>query len=856
MSNISNIKKSFLPLIIYSILIYQAYSQMIGIDMGSEFFKVCITLPNQNKFYMVENLQSKIKTHSAIYLKGTDRFYETESINKKIKNPKNSFSFLSSYLGLKNNSEYPQKYFEKYFFNYDYTFDNETLAINFKVKFINEQEKQVETKFPLEAIYGMLFRYIYIISEKYYKDNFNENSNNKYYKEKSKIEYCFITVPSFYSYKQRLSIIHSISLTDMKLLGIINDNTAAAFYHYKRNFDIKNYIQKKEDNPEVYFIYINIGSSYTQLSLISYNKEEMKTIADVYDKDLGGHLFTRNLVFKICEIVGIDTNKLDINLYNKIYPHAFKFKETLSANKEVHMNFAIDNKFYKGILTRDDFNEVNKNDFNKIPKLLDDLFKQTNKTLKDISQFELIGGSIRIPEIQNIIRDYVGEENNELVGTHLNGDDSIAIGAAYAIRWRKKINEGINFNISLELNSLDKNNMKVNRTSVFEKGTLFENKKKISIMTDNNLNMDIYENDNKLMSCTFKTIKKEVKEFLKNMKTYKNATYSKIPKVEFEFFISRLGIISLNAQLSFNLRTYIGLNITNFTGTTYNSLEYVEPISDKEKEEIKDKLNYTLNPNITYEERELLNKKLKKGTFFDKDIPYKLDFDIIDYAPKSFTDENLKFWRKKLNFFDKREKEEVKIIELRNELESLIYEKNNFLESDNAKEYTKNTEYANLSTFMSDTKEWFEDEGSFTRNMSLLEDKIDYIKSEFGKIDHRISVKKERDLAIEKFMVELKNNQKKFIKEYKESKPWIEFFYDDEYLPTVQKMNDTLNEKIKEQNKLKSYEEPILHKEEIEEMHEQVIELFQKMINIPVPVHPPKRENLKLEDLYNFFDMF
>ena len=40
----------------------------------------------------------------------------------------------------------------------------------------------------------------------------------------------------------------------------------------------------------------------------------------------------------------------------------------------------------------------------------------------------------------------------------------------------------------------------------------------------------------------------------------------------------------------------------------------------------------------------------------------------------------------------------------------------------------------------------------------------------------------------------------------------------------------------------------------IEEMTKEVEELFTKMINIPVPVHPPKRENIKLEDLFNFFD--
>ena len=844
----------FKQLFLYCILIYHANFQMIGIDMGSEFFKVCITLPHQNKFYMVENLQSKLKTHSAIFIKGTDRIYETEAINKRIKNPKNSFSFLSSYLSLRKNSLNPEKYFEKYFYNYDYIFDNETQSINFKVKFINEEEKQVETKFPLEALYGMLFRYIKMMSEKYYKDNFNENSDNKFYKEKSKIEYCFVTVPSLYTYKQRLSIIHAVSLSNMKLLGILNDNTAAGFYFFKRNFDIKNY-KTKEDNQNIYFLYVNIGSSYTQLSLILYNKDEMKIIDEVWDKDLGGHLFTRNLVFKICEIIGIDKNKIDINLYNKIFPYAFKFKETLSANKEIHMNFALDNKNYKGILTRDDFNEVNKNEFNKIPKLLDDLFLKTNKTIKDINQIELIGGSVRIPEIQNIIKDYIGEENNELMGTHLNGDDSIAFGAAYALRWRKKINEGINYNISMELNSLNNTNMKVNRTIVFEKGELTESKKKISIITDQNLNMDIFENNNKLMSCTFNKINYEVKEFIKNFKDTKNATYSKVPKVEFEFYISRLGIINLNAQLIFNIRNYFGLNITNNTGTIYNSLDYIPPLTNIEKKEIKDKLNETLNPNITRNEKDLLNKKLKIGTFFDKDLPIKLDFKIIDYEPKSLTEEDLKFWKNKLDFYDKREKEEVKIIELRNELESLIYEKQNFLESNNAKEFTKETEYTTLEKLISDTKNWFEDEGSFIRNISLLNDKIKLIKDEFGKVDQRIYEKKERDLAVEKFLVEVKNNQKKYLKEYKESKPWTEFFYDEEYLPKVQKMNDFLNEKLKEQNKLKSYEKSILHKEEVEKMHKELVDLYQKMINLPVPVHPPKYENIKLEDLYNYFDM-
>ena len=825
---------------------------MIGIDLGSEFFKVCITLPHQNKFYMVENLQSKIKTNTAIYLKNTDRIYESEVLNKKLKNPKNSFLYLSKYLGEKN-SENVDKYFKKYFYNYDYIFDNETNAINFKVKFVNEEENIVETKYPLEALYGMLFRYIEKISEKYYTDNFNKNNENKIYRDKNKIEYCSVTMPSYYTYKQRLSIIHAISLTNMHLLGILNDNTAAAFYFFKRNFDINNY-KKPEENKEINFVYINIGSSNTQITLVSYNKEDMKIIGEVSDSDLGGHVFTRNLVIKIAQIIGIDEKNLDINLYNKLYQYAYKFKETLSANKEVHMNFALDNKNYKGLLTRDDFNEINKNDFNKIPKLFDELFLKTNKTLKDISQFELIGGSIRIPEIQNVIRDYIGEENSDLIGTHLNGDDSVAIGAAYGIRWRKKIFEGLQYNISIEiLDEKNESNIVMNMTNIFGKETQYDTKEKINIVNNKNLIVDIYENNVKLMRCNFSTISNETKTFIKNMNKFKNSTYGKIPRIEFEFYISRLGIISLNAELIFNVRSYVGLNITNDTGTIYNSLDYVAPYSKEEIKEIKDKLNETLNPNITYLEKDLLNKKLRKGTFFDENVPIKIDFDIIDQAPKSFTEKDIKYWKKKLDFYEKREREEIKIIELRNELETLIYEKQNFLESSSVKELATDTEYSTLEKIITDTKNWFEDEGSYTRNITRLDSEIKLVNEEFGKVNTRINIKKERDLAIEKFLILIKNNQKKYLKEYKQSKPWTEFFYDDEYVPKVKKLNDTLNEKIDQQNKLKSYEEPVLHKEEIDEMTKEVEELFNKMINIPVPVHPPRRENIKLEDLFNLF---
>ena len=132
---------------------------------------------------------------------------------------------------------------------------------------------------------------------------------------------------------------------------------------------------------------------------------------------------------------------------------------------------------------------------------------------------------------------------------------------------------------------------------------------------------------------------------------------------------------------------------------------------------------------------------------------------------------------------------------------------------------------------------------------------LGYLENEeFDKINTRSIIKKERDLAFEKFLILLKNNQKQYLKEYKQSKPWTEFFYDDEYVPRIKQLNDTLTEKMEKQNKLKTYEEPIINKEEIENDTKEVEELYKKMINIPCPIHPHKRENIKLEDLFNFLE--
>ena len=90
-----------------------------------------------------------------------------------------------------------------------------------------------------------MLKYIKLYSEKYSNSDVLE---------------CVITIPSFYNYKQRQSLISAVELSGMRLLRFIHDNTAAA---------IKYFNDKRYTKEEQYFMFYNMGASFTQVSLIS-----------------------------------------------------------------------------------------------------------------------------------------------------------------------------------------------------------------------------------------------------------------------------------------------------------------------------------------------------------------------------------------------------------------------------------------------------------------------------------------------------------------------------------------------------------------------------------------------------------
>ena len=829
-------------------------NQTIGIDIGSEFFKVCIIFPG-NKYRMVENLHSRIKTPNGIYMKGTDRLFENDVLDKRIKDSKSSFIFLNNYFGQKYNSSFIKNFTDFYFYNYDIEEDKERQVINFKVKYmLNHKKNETYKSISIELIYGSIFRYIKKLSEIYYKEQTNQIKS---------IDYCFISIPSFFTYKQRLSLIQSVKISKLKLLGLTNENSGVAVYYYIRNYDNKN-------SPQ-YYIYYNMGSSYTQISLFEYLKEEVHLINDVYDKDFGGNTLTRNLVLLIIKKINEKNNnslKLDIKTYNKIYPYAIKYKEMLSANKEIHFTIIIDYKKYEDFITRDEFNNINQDYFNRIPKLMDSLFSKGNITIENITQIELIGGSIRVPELQNVLKKYLGEEKEKILGTHLNGDDSIANGAAYTFKKNKILKgDGNHFNIYIEIYSLYNNsNILYKKSILFSEKTEYESSNKINLIYDNDIYINIFENDDILFSYNITRVNDTINQFKREViKNETNVTFPK-PTIRLNFKFSKIGLIYLNnPEIVFTLNYYLTLkneNLTNLTKTekdfTY-TLQYVPQLSKEEKDNITTMLNNT-SLNLTKEEKNYYFIKLQIGNIYPREYPTNLLYHFIDNYPKSLNITMLKFYENELDSFDQFEKDQEVIITMKNIIETLLYTKKSFLEGDYGKKFGKEEEINKATEILKEVNEWYEEEGNYLTNLTLLNEKIKLINDTFLNFEKRESLFKKREIAFEKFYVQLKHLDKEYNK-LKKEKPWVEYYYEDTFYDKVQKIIKYVKDKEDAQKLLKLYDDPIVNGDEIDEKREEILREYKIMENLEKPRHPERERNIKVDDLYdddylNWFNNF
>jgi molecular chaperone DnaK len=232
-----------------------------------------------------------------------------------------------------------------------------------------------------------------------------------------------ITVPAYFNDAQRQATKDAGKIAGLDVKRIVNEPTAAALAYG---------LDKKKDEVIAVFDY---GGGTFDISVLEVGENVVEVVATNGDTHLGGDdQDLRIMDWLIAEFkkdTGIDVSK-DKMVLQRLKEAAEKAKIELSSVMETEINLPF--------LTADATGPkhlVKKLTRAKFEQMCDDLFQRaiepTKKCLADakkkpneIDEVILVGGSTRVPKIQQIVKDFFGKEPNRTV----NPDEVVAIGAA------------------------------------------------------------------------------------------------------------------------------------------------------------------------------------------------------------------------------------------------------------------------------------------------------------------------------------------------------------------------------------------------------------------------------------------
>ena len=878
-------------------LFFTARSYMIGVDIGSEFFKICLIKPGK-PFRIVENTQSKLKTPTSIALKEDEITFGADALNKKAKFPKNIFTFFENYLGERYNSTFITEFLHDFLVSYDIIEDPERNTINFNIQF----NKEVET-LSIEEVYGLLFNHMKFLSEKF---------------GGIEITNIYLTIPSFFNYKQRQALAQAVELSKLRLDGFVSENLAAAVqYQFKKVFE-----------NEQYFIFYNMGGSYTQASLVSFKTvyetrnnntvdigNEIKVLGEAWNKKLGGSRFNKNLIEimmkkfdELPERQGKPSVIGNSKVFEKLVPHAVKYKEVLSANKEAHIAIlGLESGVnLQGQITREEFYEKSKDLIGQVYEPIDKLLRESNLTLANITQIELLGGSIRIPKVQEELKEKMGEYAN-ILGTHMNGDDSMAYGTAYIAANATKnfkgsrrafMPVGANAELKIYINNYNVTDEtvycpeeegalkdavlnigcqhKVNKTRVmFPIRTNFNTQKTAKLPHDGDISIKITERmvdeveEHEILTYYITGVNDLVQKMHKE-------NFTVIPKLKLQFDYTRGGQVLLDAIAEYEEDLYLGLFKTENGG---EELRYTRNYTDKLTKEQLDEIDYILNNTKVVSDAEYLKLKnssdsnetangteseynltntisesdkkflLRKKLVGDKKVhtlKHPLHVNVTYTSPKPLTSEEIYKKRANINRLIEIDELRVKTIEKRNMIESLLYSKKEWIQSEAASAYTTKEELNETQMYLDNISNWYEEDG-FAANFTVLDKEIRNLTEHFRKFEKRQKIDKERQEELSKLIAEI-NTTNNTANELVKKDPWRFDHFNTTFLKDINAVQNWLVESLEKQNNLSLTDEPYLTASHIKDKRRIVKNSLYKLKQVQKPKPP---EKLDINDLMN-----
>ena len=232
-----------------------------------------------------------------------------------------------------------------------------------------------------------------------------------------------ITVPAYFSDSQRQATKDAGRIAGLNVLRIINEPTAAALAYGLDN-----------EQPQKILVY-DLGGGTFDVSLIEIGEGVIEVLATSGDNYLGGDDFDERVADFIADSIkkqhGINLKKNTVAMH-RIKEEAERVKKELSSAMTANVNLPFIAKTKDGPVsfemefTRNEFDRITKDLVDRTIIPVENALNDGGVKKEDISKVILVGGSTRIPAVQEKIRSIMGKEPSR----SLNPDECVALGAA------------------------------------------------------------------------------------------------------------------------------------------------------------------------------------------------------------------------------------------------------------------------------------------------------------------------------------------------------------------------------------------------------------------------------------------
>ena len=387
---------------------------ILGIDLGTTYSTACILI--EDKIIVIPNSLGSRNTPSYIMFLGPNERCVGELAKLfPFSDDKNIIFNSKRLLGQNYNDDCIRELRE------DAPFDiiQKNNKLKIKVEFNNGQFKE----FYPEQISAMILKKIIEDSEYYLTEKIGK---------KIKINKAVITVPAYFNQKQREATKQAAEIINLEVVKMINEPTAASLAYAYESIDNK--ITR-------YITVIDFGGGTLDITLLQFLKNEKGTYCDIKftygDTHFGGEDFDYALMAKIIGSQDFDKKK-SFNIRLKRACEKAKIELSYKDSALIKLEQF---RFCRDIdynLTRNNFENICSNLFDKFQKVLNDFLTQSGFIDKknEIAEVILIGGSILIPKIKQIIKTTF---NNSIIKEDLGTKEAVAKGAAIEAAIKSKL---------------------------------------------------------------------------------------------------------------------------------------------------------------------------------------------------------------------------------------------------------------------------------------------------------------------------------------------------------------------------------------------------------------------------------